>query len=393
MQAHTCTSACRRNPLHCILPPYLLEKIIISAPGARTKSGNPLVQAALKTLSLNHTFDIARVGELEVNRAPRQLARLQRLGRARSALKAALGGNNKQRTIYTADNTSMLPGRAVQQEGGPLSNDVAVKEAYTYMGNTYDFYWEVFQRDSIDDNGLPLNGTVHYEQDYDNAYWDGSQMVYGDGDGTEFNRFTIDVDIIGHELTHGVTQHESGLIYFGETGALNESLSDVMGSLVKQYAGNQRVDQADWLIGADLIIKGPQTQQDIAIRSLKAPGTAYDDPVLGKDPQPSQMKDYVRGLQDNGGVHTNSGIPNHAFYLIATKIGGYAWQSAGAIWYQAMTTGVVDASGNIQQLSNTATFSDFAALTLAVAQTQFPALNSPEQQAVKEGWAEVGIYV
>jgi Zn-dependent metalloprotease len=368
------------------MPPHILERVILAAPAARTRlrSGNTLARAALKTLSLTHSFAVARVGELEANRPLRQFVRLQRLTTVRPGIKAALGGNNKKRTIYTADQTSNLPGRVVLQEGGPTSNDVAVNEAYNYMGATYDFYWEVFKRDSIDDNGLPLNGTVHYEQDYDNAYWDGSRMVYGDGDSTEFTRFTIDVDIIGHELTHGVTQYESGLIYFGQTGALNESLSDVMGSLVKQYNANQRVDQADWLIGANLIIKGPQTQKDIAIRSLKAPGTAYNDPVLGKDPQPSQMKDYVHGLQDNGGVHTNSGIPNHAFYLIATKIGGYAWQSAGAIWYGAMTS---------PQLTKTATFSDFAALTLSTAQTLFPGLNSPEQQAVKEGWAEVGIYV
>lgn len=382
----TCISNCRRNPLHCFMPPHILERVILAAPAARTRlrSGNTLARAALKTLSLTHSFAVARVGELEANRPLRQFVRLQRLTTVRPGIKAALGGNNKKRTIYTADQTSNLPGRVVLQEGGPTSNDVAVNEAYNYMGATYDFYWEVFKRDSIDDNGLPLNGTVHYEQDYDNAYWDGSRMVYGDGDSTEFTRFTIDVDIIGHELTHGVTQYESGLIYFGQTGALNESLSDVMGSLVKQYNANQRVDQADWLIGANLIIKGPQTQKDIAIRSLKAPGTAYNDPVLGKDPQPSQMKDYVHGLQDNGGVHTNSGIPNHAFYLIATKIGGYAWQSAGAIWYGAMTS---------PQLTKTATFSDFAALTLSTAQTLFPGLNSPEQQAVKEGWAEVGIYV
>jgi Zn-dependent metalloprotease len=358
--------------------------VIIARPTTRTKSGSTLVQAALKTLNLNHSFDIARVGEQEANRAQRQFARLQHLTVGRPGIKALLGANNKQRTIYTADSTSALPGRAVLTEGGPVSNDVAVNEAYNYMGATYDFYWEIFQRDSIDDNGLPLNGTVHYEQDYDNAYWDGTQMVYGDGDGTEFTRFTIDIDIIGHELTHGVTQYESGLIYFGETGALNESLSDVMGSLVKQYRSTQSVDQADWLIGADLIIKGPQTQRDIAIRSLKAPGTAYNDPVLGQDPQPSHMSNYVHTLQDNGGVHINSGIPNHAFYLIATKIGGYAWQSAGAIWYAAMTS---------PQLTKAATFADFAALTVAAAQTLFPGLNSPEQQAVKEGWAEVGIFV
>src|SRR5262249_49533152 len=152
----------------------------------------------------------------------------------------------------------------------------------------------------------------------DNAFWDGRQMIYGDGDGQQFLSFTRSVDVIGHEMTHGVTQHEAGLIYWGQTGALNESLSDVFGSMVKQYVNNQTADQADWLIGQGLftpLVKG------VAIRSLKAPGTAYGvpvpDPVLGKDDQPSHMSNYNHTLQDNGGVHINSGIPNNAFYRAA----------------------------------------------------------------------------
>ena len=164
---------------------------------------------------------------------------------------------------------------------------------------------------------------MHYGRGYDNAFWDGTQMVFGDGDGTVFNRFTIAVDVIGHELTHGVTEHTAALVYQGQSGALNESISDVFGSLVKQQALGQDAAAADWLIGAGLFtaqVKG------VALRSMKAPGTAYDDPQLGKDPQPATMADYVETTDDNGGVHLNSGIPNHAFYLAATAIGGHAWE-------------------------------------------------------------------
>ena len=159
-------------------------------------------------------------------------------------------------------------------------------------------------------------------------------MVFGDGDGQIFNRFTIAVDVIGHELTHGVTEHESNLMYFGQPGALNEHLSDVFGSLVKQYP-NETADKADWLIGEGLLAKSIKGK---ALRSMKDPGTAYDDPLLGKDPQPAHMSDYVRGPADNFGVHTNSGSPNRAFYLASTKMGGFAWETAGLIWYETMTS-------------------------------------------------------
>src|SRR5919205_959577 len=201
------------------------------------------------------------------------------------------------------------------------------------MGDTFDFYWAAYQRDSIDDAGMPLIGTVHYQQDYDNAFWNGRQMVFGDGDCDLFNRFTIALDVVGHELTHGVSGDEVNLRYAGQPGALNESVSDVFGSLVKQYIHKQTADQADWLIGQGLFTA---KVHGVALRSMKAPGPAYDDPVLGKDPQPATMSGYVHTTADNGGVHINSGIPNHAFYLVATALGGHAWEKAGHIWYETI---------------------------------------------------------
>src|SRR5262249_20304804 len=163
---------------------------------------------------------------------------------------------------------------------------------------TYDLYFDVYGRNSIDGQGTRLDSSVHYGQAYDNAFWDGTQMVYGDGDGKLFERFTRAVDVIGHELTHGVTAHEANLDYQNQPGALNESFSDVFGSLVKQGSLAQTAGEADWLIGEGLFtakVKG------VALRSLKAPGTAYDDPVLGKDPQPATMKGYVQTTDDDGG--------------------------------------------------------------------------------------------
>ena len=192
----------------------------------------------------------------------------------------------------------------MRAEGQPATKDPAVNEAYDGLGATYKFYWDVFRRDSIDGAGMALHGLVHFGSKYNNAFWDGEEMVFGDGDGVLFTRFTASLDVIGHELTHGVTQYEANLVYSGQSGALNESISDVFGSLVKQYKLNQTAKQADWLIGADCV--GRKLKP--ALRSMKAPGTAnpYDD-------QPADMDHYVRTTEDHGGVHTNSGIPNLAF--------------------------------------------------------------------------------
>lgn len=346
-----------RNPIHCILPPHVLKEI--AANGSETQK-----QMAVDTI--NSTTQL---------RAERLKVTEYRAVFAATMMKAVTGG--KERIIYDAQNGSSLPGTVVRKEGEPPVADVAVNEAYDGSGATYDLYKNIYNRNSIDGNGLRLDSTVHYQRNYDNAFWDGKQMVYGDGDGELFNRFTIAIDVMGHELTHGVTQYEASLNYSQQPGALNESMSDVFGSLVKQYSLGQTAAEADWLIGAGLLAAGVN---GVALRSMKAPGTAYDDRVLGKDPQPAHMKDYVNTISDNGGVHINSGIPNHAFYLIATQIGGNAWDKAGQIWYVTLR----------DKLKATSNFQDCANLTYQTAADLFGA-GSLEQQAVQKGWADVGL--
>ncbi len=284
----------------------------------------------------------------------------------------------KERRIYDAKNKSTLPGVLVRVEGGAPVNDPAADEAYDGAGWTYDLYKNVYGRNSVDDKGLTLDSTVHFSEKYDNAFWNGNQMVYGDGDGKIFNRFTKAIDVIGHELTHGVTQYTAKLEYQDQSGALNEHISDVFGSIVKQYSLKQNAMQADWLIGQGLFTT---KIHGVALRSMKAPGTAYDDPLIGKDPQPGTMRDYNDTTEDNGGVHINSGIPNHAFYLIATNIGGYSWKKSGMIWYKTLDL-----------LEKNSDFKDMAACTLEAAGNLF-GNNSPEQESVRKGWNGVGITI
>lgn len=205
-------------------------------------------------------------------------------------------------------------------------------------------------------------------------------MVFGDGDGRLFKRFTIALDVIGHELAHGVTQDEAQLLYMFQSGALNESLSDVFGSLIKQKHNGDTARTADWLIGEGLFTSAVN---GVALRSMKAPGTAYSDPVLGSDPQPDHMSKYVNTYDDNGGVHLNSGIPNRAFYLAAYGLDGYAWEKAGRIWYETLRDSALR--------PNTG-FKRFAKLTVSTAGRLY-GQTSVEQEIVADAWATVGLPV
>lgn len=349
----------RHNSIFCILPPHILIEI--------AKNGTPQQRAqALDTLSVDHS--------IRQFRATNSAA----IGPTRASAPMTAQPPTKQRTIYDAQHAQQLPGNVVRSEGSAASADVAVNEAYDGLGSTFDFYLQQYHRNSIDDAGMPLNASVHFGSNYDNAFWNGQQMVFGDGDGKLFNRFTVALDVIGHELTHGVTEHVARLAYSGQSGALNESISDVFGSLIKQYSNKQQAAQADWLIGAGLLAPGVK---GVALRSMKAPGTAYDDPVLGKDPQPANMSGYLHTQSDNGGVHTNSGIPNHAFFLAAVAIGGNAWEKAGLIWYDTLAD---------PHLKPTASFSSFAKLTGSNADKLY-GVGSAESKAVRDAWHQVGV--
>jgi Zn-dependent metalloprotease len=309
------------------------------------------------------------------------------IGPVRAALLSVTTAAHKHRSVYDARNQFLsdfdLPGTLVRDEGQPKTNDSAVNEAYDGLGATYNLYSDVYNRNSIDDRGLRLTATVHFGKNFNNAFWNGKQMIFGDGDGKVFVGFTKALDVIGHELTHGITQFTAGLEYHKQPGALNESFSDVFGSLVKQYFLKETADQADWLIGKGILAPGIN---GVALRSMKDPGSAFDDPRLGgKDPQPKHLNDYQNlpddEFDDFGGVHINSGIPNHAFYLVARDLGGNAWEGAGLIWYNSLL-----------QLWEKANFQDCANVTTQVAGTLF-GTGSAQQLAVRNAWDEVGVKV
>lgn len=260
---------------------------------------------------LDHLADYALTPETR-NRAKQNLYLQGTLRGMRTGLaQFGYGGlptGTLRRTVYAAQHRQDLPGKLVRSEGRRAGVDDMANEAYDHAGATYEFFLNVYNRNSLDGRGMRLDSTIHFAQGFDNAFWNGQQMVYGDGDGVLFDRFTKCLDVVGHELVHGITQFSARLEYHGQPGALNESMSDVFGSLVKQYALKQSAEEADWLIGAGLFLPKPGVNR-AALRSLKAPGTAYEDPQLGKDPQPGHMRKYYRGAAITAACTSIRGFP------------------------------------------------------------------------------------
>ena len=355
------------NPIHCIIPPYMLTRLMEST------------NKKIADLAINSNFRSFRFFN---DRSFFQKASLHEktiLGViTKQAAKEAM-----QMEVYDCKQKTDLS-RAIllwDSKTNQKITSIAGKNVIKGGKASWDFYWQLFSRNSIDNKGLLIKQYVHYDKGLDNAYWDGRRMVYGDGDGLVFTSFTSDIDVIGHELTHGVTENEANLDYENQAGAMNESFSDIFGIMIKQRFNNQDVKKSNWLIGEKVMIG-----VKYALRSMKAPGTGYiNHPELGNDPQPATMDKY-QNLPNNqsgdwGGVHINSGIPNFAFYVTAYNMGGYAWEKAGRIWYSVLTD---------RSLAQNAKFVDVKNLTIVHAEKIF-GINSPEVKAVKQGWTEAKV--
>jgi len=335
---------------------------------ALARCGDPAVREAA-LVSLAHCAAV---------RAVRAFA-----GQLPAMLVAPSPAGRKYRLVYDARGRDVLPGKLVREEGDPKGADAAVNEAYDFSGDTFDFLHAVFGRNSLDDAGMSLISSVHVGeadgrdrfQPMNNAFWDGSQMAYGDGDGVVFRGFTRSLDVVAHELAHGMQAFTSNLVYRGQSGSLNEHFADVFGVLTRQWRRKESAETASWLVGREVLVPA-ETRR--GIRDLEHPGTAYrDDPLLGSDPQPGHIKQLFTGPADSGGVHINSGIPNRAFVLVAKSLGGNAWEVPGKIWYEALL-----------QLSRTSRFEDLARITSQIAGDRF---GTATRRAVRGAWKKVGL--
>lgn len=282
----------------------------------------------------------------------------------------------RNRKTYTGNNGTSLPGTLRRSEGQAAVGDAAVDAAHDNAGKTYDYYKARFNRDSYNGSGQTLSSTAHHQRNYNNAFWNGSQMVYGDGDGSTFTYFSKSLDVVAHELTHAVTEYESGLVYQNESGALNEALSDIFGVSATIYFDGG-INSSTWLLGDDIYTPG--TPGD-ALRYMNDPARAGD-----RDYYP----DRYTGSNDNGGVHTNSGIANLAYVLLvqggthprgktSVNVPAIGLAQAEQIFYRAQTT-YLGPNSNFQAARNA---------TASAAQDLYGAT---AVDAVHKAWDAVGV--
>lgn len=276
-------------------------------------------------------------------------------------------------TVFDCRHSTTLPGVPIPNPAS--SPDTTAKRTFTETTAVAQFYQALFGRNSVDNAGMTLISSIHYGVRYNNAFWNGSQMTYGDGDGSVFVDFTLGNDVMGHELTHGVTQYTLGLVYANEPGGLNESISDVFGSMFRQWQAKQDVNKADWLIGHDILGPTATAKGFTCLRDMANPGASH---CLA--PQVTHFSQYHGGMDP----HVSSGIPNLAFYRIAKAVGGQCWDKVGKLWYAVLTGGVgAVPRPNMRML-------EFANATRAAAKKLFPS-DAALGSAVDAGWKAVGL--
>lgn len=357
------------NPINCIIPPHMLRVMMLRGDKKVAEMARSLLKQGDDMRELRAEFARGAV-------PPPPTMRGAFVSNAVS--RADIAAHRLDRQIHDGEYKAGLPGKLVRAEGDAPTGDEEVDRAYDGAGDVFDMFSQEFGRNSLDDGGISLTATVHHRRNYNNAFWNGEQMAYGDGDGQLFTTFT-DLSVIAHEMTHAVVQYSGGLIYRDQSGALNESIADVFGAIATQRQLGQSVSEADWLIGSKIL--GPDVS-GVALRSMKAPGTAYADDLLGQDPQPFHMDLFVNTTDDNGGVHINSGIPNHVFYLYCMYLGGNSWEKPGHVWYLAL-----------QRLNNPlATFADWADQTMEASIALY-GMGSMEMVMLRRAWKLVGITV
>jgi Zn-dependent metalloprotease len=294
-------------------------------------------------------------------------------------LKKSNKHENSMRWIFDSKNTEGFKKKLVRKEGDPPVCDEVANIAYDFCGKTLKYLRNKLGRNSVDNRGMDIICNIHFGYEYDNAFWTNDQLAIGDGDGKLFINLCRSIDVIAHEIAHGVTEFVNKLEYEGQSGALNEHFSDVIGTAVQQFVKGQNAKNADWLIGDEIV--GPDFQGK-ALRSMKAPGTASEI-----DDQPAHMKDYkelpIDEEHDYGGVHINSGIPNKAFFLVAQEIGT---DSAVYLWYNAWMDKEI--------IHPNATFADAFEAIIKTSEMLVSQGKLPENtnSVVKNAFEEVGIY-
>lgn len=338
----------------CIVPPDVLDRL------SRDRKIQPAARKA--------AADTARL-TTEIRKLRDQATKVTRTVGAAGGVVRILAATPKI-TVYDCKHTQTLPGSPISTPA--RSTDATVKRTFVETTGVATFYKKAFDRNSIDDAGMTLMSSVHYGVKFNNAMWNGTQMLYGDGDAQLFVDFTRGNDVIGHELTHGVTQHSLQLAYTSDAGGLNESISDCFGSMFRQWEANQDVTKADWLIGSDILGPAAKAKGYSCLRDMANPASKK-----ALAPQPTKYSQLTPGMDP----HYTSGPPNLAFCVACRTAGGRSWETVGLVWYRALTG--FGPSPHMKMKT-------FANRTRTVAKQLFPA-NPKIAAAIDTGWKQVGL--
>ena len=300
---------------------------------------------------------------------------------------------DRRQATYDAQNKYKLPGTLFTDPDGTWNlagrtspGQPAGVDAHYYANVTDDYFRVVFRRNSLDDQGMQMASTAHFGKNYNNAFWNGQQVTYGDGDGTDtFRELSGGLDVATHEFTHGVTEFTSGLIYQDESGALNEAFSDILGNSSEDFADRNGLDPTvdpDWQIGEDVYLP-----EENGFRNMADPD---------EDGDPDHYSERYTGKKDSGGVHINSGIPNHAYYLLVNggKNAGEGRKGHDHTGPVVTRIGLADAEQifylGFTILPSTATMSQARAATVAAATTKYGA-GSQQVISTRRAWTAVGV--
>lgn len=397
---------------HGFVPEYILEEIAQNSPDpvARENAQETLRQTAAGEVTWKDVNELRAARDVfeEVYLEGKDVRSLNSkrggwLEKVVEWLKGLFGKGKKQepqepgtssRYVYDAQNSQSLRKVLKRKEGGEAVGDKDVDNAYDYAGKLLSFMKEHLGRNSLDNKGMNIHQTVHLGKNYNNAYWDGDEMAYGDGDGKIFTHFAQDPTVVYHELGHGIVQYHNkngGLIYRGESGALNESFADINAVMKLHQDANIDMSKSTrdmWLIGAKTMLPYKDTKTGEmkypALRSFLNEKAYENHPDIGTDRQPKHMKNKYTGSNDNGGVHINSGISNHAFYLAAHKIGGKIWETTYKIWYNALA-----------EVPSNCTFKQWAFETvkqgILMAKSGTTAIKPMDVDHVVQAWMDVGV--
>lgn len=280
------------------------------------------------------------------------------------------------RQLYDSNHKFEFPEQFVKQDVQTHSEEPSSDPVLQVANVIYDHFHNRLNRESFDNENAIIRLYKNFGENYDNAFWDSEHLAFGEGDGTFTNSFLID-DVIAHEYGHAVTDYTARLVYRNQPGALNEHFSDVVGIAIKHLIQSQQpsIPEPNWLLGEGLF--NPRFNAR-GLRDMENPGTAYDHPALGKDPQPAHMNDFYDGIEDEGGVHINSGIPNKAFSTFCKSVNMSSFAKPLDIWYNALLKSKPDTQ-----------FIDFANNTVTVSKDILASMDYVKM--LVESWKSVGI--